>query len=263
MVEVAVTQTRTNRSRNGRGATRIPDSEVPKIRALARSAPKVGTQAVPWQFRVDAAKLPKLPGYASTGLRDDVTRMLTVASRIMNDTQGGSPAAAVGLAGILSSYQHPYRTFAITEMVEFLQHAQWTPQLQALVTQAVRQETKYYRQMQEEGEPYQDEGLLKLQLREQELRVVSFFLGRGNVSKAGQVSANIATQLSRITDSERARSVAHIMAATGFRFGSADGATPLWTATPWEELYEAAPLIATVYDAKDMPGIIERISTGS
>jgi hypothetical protein len=214
---------------------------------------------VPPEFRQDVSKLPELPGHAADSLRDNITLLLRTAQTVMED----SPAAAVGIASILSSYNHPFRTFALSEMLEFLQHAQWTPQLQAIATSAVRQETGVYHRFLEEGKPYNVEGLLKLQLREQEYRLVSYFLGNTrNISNVGQTCSSIATEMRLSTESEKSQAVAHVIAATANRFsrpGNGPGVLS-WRST-WEELKMAAPIIATYWDVKGVVEAIEQVSS--
>src|SRR6266700_3300434 len=193
------------------------------VRSMSGPAPRANrdpSRTIPPEFRQDVSRLPELPGHMSENLRENVTLLLKTARTIMED----SPAAATGIAAILSSYQHEFRTFALSEMLEFLQHAQWTPQLQALATAAVRQETEVYHQVREEGNPYNVEGLLKLQLREQEYRLVSYFMGHTrNINAVGPTCSSIATELKASTDSEKAQAVAHVIAATAYRFTRSNG----------------------------------------
>jgi hypothetical protein len=209
-------------------------------------------RTIPPFFRTDVSYLPPLPQLEQ---REDVLQMLGAANTVFAD----SPAAAIGMCGVIACFDHPYRSFAVTELLKFLQMAPWSPQVQALANTATEQEQAAYQRAIAAGERYDVEPLLKLELRKQEIRMIGYFYGRQrDVGRIGYEAARIARQLEQV--SSRAQSTAHIIAAAGFQFGAiSPGRRPTvtWDPQVWDELRKGAALVTQVHRGSN--GELEKV----
>ncbi|HEV2375273.1 MAG TPA: hypothetical protein VGS19_24320 [Streptosporangiaceae bacterium] len=246
--------TRRQQSSQPRAAARVSPGELRELRRMAGVTPPPGRQ-VPPIFRVDVSYLPPL----KLDARGDVAQMIEGANQIFAD----SPAAALSMCGVLCCFSHPYRSFAVSETLKFLQTVQWSPQFQELARAAAAQERAAYRAATSAGESYSLERLLKLELREQEIRVIGYFYGRRNgISQAGQEAARIARQLQQ-AGSVRAQATAHIIAAGGYQLGAIyPGPVPTvtWDQTAWDELHRGVALFGEVHQNKNLEKVIGKVT---
>jgi hypothetical protein len=197
------------------------------------------------------AHLPPLPQLEQ---REDVLQMLGAAGQVFND----SPAAAIGMTGVIACFDHPYRALAVTELLKYLQIAPWDPQVQAIANAAFEQEATSYRRAMTAGERFDTEPLLKLELRKQEILMLGYFHGRRiQPGRIGYECSRIARQLEQV--SSRAQSTAHIIAAAGFQFGAVTGPRPAvtWDPQVWDELRKGVSLVVQVHGGSN--GGAERV----
>jgi hypothetical protein len=199
-------------------------------------------RAIPPIFRADVTYLPPLPQLEQ---REDVMKMLGAANQVFED----SPAAAIGMCGVIACFDHPYRAFAVTELLKFLQKASWSREVQDIANATTEQEAENYRRALTAGERYDNEPLLRLELRKQEIRLVGYFHGQPtDVARIGYEATRIARQLEQV--SSRAQAAAHIIAAAAFQFGAAGtGRRPVvtWDPQVWDELRKGVSLVVQVH----------------
>jgi hypothetical protein len=197
--------------------------------------------AIPAIFRTEVTYLPPLPQLEQ---REDVMQMLGAANQVFED----SPAAAIGMCGVIACFDHPYRAFAVTELLKFLHKAPWSRELQDIANATTEQEAENYRRALTAGERYDTEPLLRLELRKQEIRLTGYFCGQPtDVAKIGYEATRIARQLEQV--SSRAQAAAHIIAAAAFQFAAAGTRRPVvtWDPQVWDELRKGVSLVVQVH----------------